>query len=150
MTVRVYLTTLLVVASVTAVASALAAEGKSKKYVNFILSLVVMLVLLAPLGEVMENIMTGDIPTTDHTEEVTGDALLRVTEEVMKTTIVSEMGLLADEVTIEIRGCVTGSGEVDISEITVTLTGEARHARERVWLYLREQTDCPVRVNIRS
>ncbi len=149
MTVRVYLTALITVASVSAVASAIAAEGKTKKYVNFILSLVVMLTLLAPLGEVLGQVTGGEwLPPADSEVGDRENTLLEVTEEVFHVTLCEALSLPPDEVRVHIDGTVGDAGEVSIHTLTVTLSGDSRGARDRVWDYLNENAACPVRVAI--
>ncbi len=149
MTVRVYLTALVTVASVMAVASAIAAEGRTRKYVNLILSLVVMLILLAPLGGMLGDITGGEwLPSTDTDTDISGDALLDVTENAVHETLCRELSLVPEEVHVHIDGEVGDEGEVTIRELTVTLSGESRGARERVWGYLKENATCPIRVTI--
>ncbi len=150
MTVRVYLTALLTVSSVTAVASVIAAEGKLKKYVNLILSVIVMLTLLAPLAPLLENLGGGEwLPTTDGDGAPGGaDALLAVTAQTLQMRLCEELSLPREEVQVHIDGDVTEAGEVTLREVIVTLSGESRGARERVWVYLKANVTCPVRVGI--
>ncbi len=151
MTIRDYLVTLLTVSCVTAVASAIAAEGKLKKYVNLILSLVVMLTLLAPLGGVIGHITWEEwLPLPDAGNTTGGDGLLEATENAVGEALCRALGLGREEVEVEISGSVNENGEVTLREIAVHLTGEARRARERVWTYLKEQVGdtCDIRVSI--
>ncbi len=150
MTARAYLTVLLTVAAVTAVASAIAAEGKLKKYVNLILSLVVLITMLAPLGDIIRDMTVQDpLPLPDvGAENSAADTLLEVTADTLKGELCRRLLLSADEVQVHIDGSVDREGTVTLRQITVTLTGDARMARERVWAYLAADTDCEVRVAI--
>ncbi len=152
MTVRAYLTALLAVTAVTAVASAIAAEGTLKKYVNFILSVVVMLTLLAPLGDVLGSISAVEwLPETEAGGGVSSsEALLEVTAETLRARLCEELSLPVEEVQVHIDGRVQEGGEVTIREISVLLSGESRTARERVRGYLQARTECSVRVSITS
>ncbi len=152
MTIRTYLVAILTVAAVTAVASAVAAEGGLKKYVNLILSVVVMLTLLAPLGEVLAEALTWETPPVVDTDpsDSSSEALLTVTAETLRAHLCEELELPSAEVQVHIDGQVTAEGDVTLHEVAVILSGESRGARERVWVYLNARVSCSVRVAIRD
>ncbi len=149
MTIGGYLTALITVASVTAIASALAAEGKTKRHVNFLLSIVVMLVLVTPLTSLIDAFdPEGWLPTEGETSTDAGGALLRVCEQEIKIQLCDALALDAGEVDVKIHGQVAKDGTVLLDEVTVLLSGESRTAREAVWLYLSETIPkgCTLRV----
>jgi len=147
MTIRGYLVTLITVCSVTAIASAVAAEGKSKKYVNFVLSVVVLLVLIAPLTK--WDALPFDLPLPDSTTaEATGDAVFRVTETALKQEIAASFSLDPDTVTVTVRGHVGDTAAVEA--VTVALRGDAvRHVGEiRAYLAREIRGNCEVTVYV--
>ncbi len=150
MTVKNYLMTLLTVAAVTAVASCLTAEGKTKKYVHFILALVIMLVVTAPLGSLIWEVGEVEFPPYTETTPSGGDAILRATEVAVKDVLCREFSLKQTEVQVTVDGEVTETGGVTMRAVTVTLFGESQSAREQIWLYLNTQVTagCDIRVAI--
>ncbi len=152
MSVGGYLTALLVVVSVTSLASALAAEGTTKKHVNFVLAVVVMVVLLSPLTTLFgEGAEIPDLfPDASDAENGVGDALLKAYEGEVQKHLCDKFTLLSEEVRVHIRGKIGNAGEVTPLEVAVVLCGAARGAREKIWLYLNETLDatCSIRVSI--
>lgn len=156
---QVYLTTVILVCSVAAIASALAAEGKTKKHVRFLLSLIVMLVLLSPLVNLTSDgwdlqdfsWIAGNHADGEQDGE-RGEVLLRAAANALSDALCGDLNIPAAEVKLGIDGEVDDDGQVRITRVTVTLSGDAAARREAVRAYLKRQMkcDCEVRVYVNA
>lgn len=96
------LTAVVLAAAVTALAALLAPEGKNKKWVTFVFSVVSFAVVCAPLVRLIrDGIPSLDLPS--ETESAAGSAfsyVLGFAEEPLRREVADAVGLSADEISL--------------------------------------------------
>lgn len=143
-----YFITLILVCAVSAVATAISPEGKSKKYVQFLLGVVIMTVLISPFRTVRDlNLSLPDLP--DGAVGDTENPIWEATETALREAICSRFGFERGWVGVSVTGELAGEQTV-IREVRVTLRGEAGEQRTAVLAYVKAQvrTECEVTVNV--
>lgn len=152
-----YLVSMVLTLGVAALASLITPEGKTKKYMHFLLSLAVVTVLVTPLIGGLANFSTltepgtadaGDSQTENPSAE-SEDAVLSAVSLVLRDRLVESCSLSSSEVAVTVGGKTDASGAVRVSRVTVTLSGKSAAKRLTVLGYLKENlTECEVRVYV--
>ncbi|MGM9609085.1 MAG: hypothetical protein ACI3XE_02555 [Eubacteriales bacterium] len=152
-----YLVSMVLTLGVAALASLVTPEGKTKKYMHFLLSLAVVTVLVTPLVGGLANFSTlsepgtagaGDSQTENPSAE-SEDAVLSAVSLVLRDRLVESCSLTPSEVAVTVGGKTDASGALRVSRVTVTLTGKSAAKRLAVLDYLKENlTECEVRVYV--
>lgn len=152
-----YLVSMVLTLGVAALASLVTPEGKTKKYMHFLLSLAVVTVLVTPLiGGLTEFSALSDLGTTGAGNSQTEtppaeseDALLSAVSLVLRERLVEDCALTPSEVAVTVGGKTDANGSVRVSRVTVTLSGKSAAKRLAVLDYLKENlTECEVRVYV--
>lgn len=152
-----YLVSMVLTLGVAALASLVTPEGKTKKYMHFLLSLAVVTVLVTPLiGGLTEFSALSDLGTTGAGDSQTEnpaaeseDALLSAVSLVLRERLVEDCALTPSEVAVTVGGKTDAKGDVRVSRVTVTLSGKSAAKRLAVLDYLKENlTECEVRVYV--
>lgn len=144
------LTVLLLTAAVSALASALAPEGKTKKYVQFALSCLTLLILLSAIPDL--GTLLPDLPETGETDsngECAETAVLGATEQGLATAVCGEFSLPGGAVTVTVFS--EGSGDsFTLKSVSAVLNTEHSVYRDAVERYLREATGLECEVTVRE
>ena len=152
-----YLVSMVLTLGVAALASLITPEGKTKKYMHFLLSLAVVTVLVTPLiGGLTKFSTLTDLGTADAGDSQTEnssaeseDAVLSAVSLVLRDRLVENCALTSSEVAVTVGGKTDASGAVRVSRVTVTLSGKSAAKRLTVLDYLKENlTECEVRVYV--
>lgn len=152
-----YLVSMVLTLGVAALASLITPEGKTKKYMHFLLSLAVVTVLVTPLIGGLADFSaltelgtagTGDSQTENPSAE-SEDAVFSAVSLVLRERLVEDCALTPSEVAVTVGGKIDASGSVCVSRVTVTLSGKSAAKRLAVLDYLKENlTECEVRVYV--
>lgn len=152
-----YLVSMVLTLGVAALASLVTPEGKTKKYMHFLLSLAVVTVLVTPLIVGLADLSAltelgtagaGDRQTENPSAE-SEDAVLSAASLVLRDRLVESCSLSPSEVAVTVGGKPDENGSVRVARVTVTLSGKSAAKRLAVQGYLKENlTECEVRVYV--
>ena len=143
-----FFVTLILVCAVSAVATAISPEGKSKKYLQFLLGVVIMTVLISPFRTIRDLDFTlPELP--DGTVEDTENPIWEATAIALREAVCSAFDFERGWVSVSVTGELSEE-ETVIRRVRVTLHGEAKDQRAAVLAFVKAQvrTDCEVTVHV--
>lgn len=148
---KTYVVTVILVCALGAIASLITPEGKMKKQVGFLISLMTLCAILAPLGNLTFE-GDGDEWLEDLFPSYEGELgenwLLLATEEELRGHLCETFSLPREEVLVEVIGSCLDTGDVEIERVVVTLNGDSTREREGVRAYLAKHIFCEVEVHV--
>ena len=148
---KTYVVTVILVCALGAIASFMAPEGRMKKHISFLLSIVTLCAILSPLGTLVyggegDGWLKDIFPSQQ--ENLGENWLLLVTEEEIRGKLCDAFKLSKEEVLVEVVGNCLDSGEVKLERVVVTLNGDSTREREGVRAYLATHILCEVEVHV--
>lgn len=135
-----YITGVVLTVGIAAIVSCMTPEGRGRRSYHMLLSLVVLLVLAAPLAT-REGCEAIGAPPAGEEETLTGgerDAILTATAMALREALATRFHRPAEEIGVTVGGQVTEAGEVTLARVTVVLSGESARERLAVLTYLEE------------
>ncbi|MFA5561726.1 MAG: hypothetical protein WDA00_03720 [Eubacteriales bacterium] len=139
-----YLAALILTAALAALASLFSAEGKTRKYVNFTLSLVAFLVIVSPLSALRAD-WQPDLPPPLPPAGDSDNPVVRLAEAELARAI--EKAFLFERGSVSVDMTTTGEGSgLRVEEIEVHCPEGARTAEVRAYVRRAVEGDCEVRV----
>ena len=139
-----YFAMLVGVCAVAAIAATIAPGGRIGKHIDLLLSLLILLVLLSPLGNLSEELPDLELPNTEITYPE-ASPIWEATEVALSEVICAEFNLARGWVLVSVTGEIVGE-EVYSRKVTIKLSSDAREKREEVERYIRQNIrgDCEV------
>ena len=122
------------VCAIAAIAATVAPEGRLGKHIDLLLSLLILLVLLSPLGNLSEKLPALSLPNE---EEVYPEAspIWEATEVALSEAICTEFGFARGWVLVSVTGEIVGE-DAYIKQIEVILSASAREKTREVREYI--------------
>ncbi len=149
---KAYLIGAVLSVGVAAVLSLLTPEGRSRRTYHLLLSLVVLLVLTAPLavrGGCDITTLPGSETQGTPTVPEGGQFLLDATATALRRELAGHFSLPEAEIGVTVGGQVDEGGAVTLRRVSVILHGDSRKRRIAVKEYLEENLNaCEVTVNV--
>ncbi len=145
-----YFTTLAVTTALVSLLSLFSAEGTTKRYVELLLSVCLMLAVVSPLRGLVASLPGWQIPGEEApSPEPSYSLLLQEAEEALCLALCGDLGLNPAQVSLKLQGDTDQGGTLTLTHATLTLSGQAREAAERAKDYLKhniQNCDCEVTV----
>lgn len=143
-----YFAMLVGVCAVAAIAASISPGGRIGKYIDLLLSLLILLVLLSPLGNLSEELPDLELPDA---EIVYPEAspVWEATEVALAEAICAEFDLARGWVLVSVKGEMAGE-TASLEKIEVTLSSSAKEKAEAVAQYIRQNVrgECEVVVYV--
>ncbi len=131
---KAYLTTLLLVCAVSAIATAISPEGRQKTYIQFVLGIVVLTVILAPIAGDFGELTLPQLPSAEGEADVS--PVFRATEVALREAIAEQFRIPSGWITVEVLGTFEEE-QLQIQKVNVTLREGAKSYGEEIELYLK-------------
>lgn len=135
-----YMTGVVLTVGIAAIVSCMTPEGRGRRSYHLLLSLVVLLVLTAPIAAQEGCEVIGELSAGEE-EILTGgerDVVLTATAMALRETLATHFHRPEEEIGVTVGGQVTEAGEVTLARVTVVLSGESARERLAVLTYLEE------------
>lgn len=134
-----YLTGIVLTVGIAAILSCMTPEGRGRRSYHLLLSLVVLLVLTAPLMTRDGCETIAELPAGE--EALTGgerDVILQATAMALREALATHFCCPTEEIGVTVGGKVTEAGEVTLARVTIVLSGESARERLAILTYLEE------------